>query len=149
MRSAMQKMSAERLSVSAEINVIWQKLCANCRAELEAQMRDKEDAKKREKAERLVEDLKLHQEAARYNPWGKDKPGSQDRVPSQPSSHSQSQVNRSTWWKRQVLLLGGISQSRWHRHDVSHRVEDHAVHHLMQYSNPYRCPMVKYCVYCA
>lgn len=44
------------------------------RAELEAQMRAKEDAKKRERAEQLQEDLKLHHEAAKYVPWGKDQP---------------------------------------------------------------------------
>lgn len=56
-----------------------------CRAELEAQMKDKEDAKKRERAERLQEDLKLHKEAAKYNPWGRDKPQDQGLGTQEPS----------------------------------------------------------------
>ena len=136
----MQKMSAVCRSVSAEKFVIWQKLCAKCRAELEAQMRDKEDAKKRERAERLQEDLKLHKEAARYNPWGKDKPGSPGRVPDQPPSHSQSQVNCS---KRDMVesadvLMHGIctvvdtdmcQSSQYRSVSLVSVAQDYAVHH--------------------
>ena len=41
------------------------------RAELEAQMRSREEAKKKERADRLQEDLRVHREAAKYDPWGR------------------------------------------------------------------------------
>lgn len=55
-------------------------------------MRDKEDAKKREKAAQLQEDLKLHKEAARYSRWGKDKTYPQEGATQQASSPGPSQV---------------------------------------------------------
>ena len=61
-------------------------------------MRDKEDAKKRERAERLQEDLRLHKEAAKYNPWGKDKQSSREGVSNQAASYGQSQVTCNHAW---------------------------------------------------
>ncbi|KAL0029518.1 hypothetical protein WJX79_000734 [Trebouxia sp. C0005] len=67
------------------------------RAELEAQMKGREEAKKKERADRLQEDLKVHREAARYDPWGRGGGGAPHQSPTgQPISdlhqmHGQSQ----------------------------------------------------------
>lgn len=34
-------------------------------------MKSREEAKKKERADQLQEDLKVHREAARYDPWGR------------------------------------------------------------------------------
>ncbi|DBA93248.1 TPA: Centrosome and spindle [Trebouxia sp. C0005] len=65
--------------------------------ELEAQMKGREEAKKKERADRLQEDLKVHREAARYDPWGRGGGGAPHQSPTgQPISdlhqmHGQSQ----------------------------------------------------------
>ena len=51
------------------------------RAELEAQMKAREEAKKKERADRLQEDLKVHREAARYDPWGRGGGGAPHQSP--------------------------------------------------------------------
>ena len=51
------------------------------RAELEAQMKAREEAKKKDKADRLQEDLKVHRESAMYDRWGKGGGGAPRRSP--------------------------------------------------------------------
>jgi len=51
------------------------------RAELEAQMKSREEARKKERADRLQEDLKVHREAARYDPWGRGGGGAPHQSP--------------------------------------------------------------------
>lgn len=51
------------------------------RAELEAQMKAREEAKKKERADQLQEDLKVHRESAMYDPWGKGGGGAPHRSP--------------------------------------------------------------------
>ncbi|KAL3150781.1 Centrosome and spindle pole associated protein 1, variant 2 [Trebouxia sp. C0010 RCD-2024] len=54
---------------------------ATYRAELEAQMKAREEAKKKQRADQLQEDLKVHRESAMYDPWGKGGGGAPHRSP--------------------------------------------------------------------
>lgn len=44
-------------------------------------MKAREEAKKKERADQLQEDLKVHRESAMYDPWGKGGGGAPHRSP--------------------------------------------------------------------
>ena len=56
-------------------------------------MKAREEAKKKERADQLQEDLKVHREAARYDPWGRGGGGAPHQSPTgQPISDLQQVV---------------------------------------------------------
>ncbi|KAK9862573.1 hypothetical protein WJX84_004538, partial [Apatococcus fuscideae] len=63
-RALADRQEAARMTAAA-----LQKL--NYRAELEAQLRERDAAKRAERRQRMVDDLRMAQEAAAYNPWGR------------------------------------------------------------------------------
>ena len=88
------------------------------RAELEAQMKAREVAKKKERADQLQEDLKVHRESAMYDPGGMGGGGAPHRSPAgQPISdlHQVGSIlmlcamQRSTSWFQQTAPKRGKS----------------------------------------
>ncbi|DBB12608.1 TPA: Centrosome and spindle, variant 2 [Trebouxia sp. C0006] len=78
--------------------------------ELEAQMKAREEAKKKERADRLQEDLKVHREAARYDPWGRGGGGAPHQSPTgQPISDLQQMHGQS---QQQAPSQNAASQQR-------------------------------------
>lgn len=68
------------------------------RAELEAQMKAREEAKKKQRADQLQEDLKVHRESAMYDPWGKGGGGAPHRSPAGQPISDLHQVRRVAGW---------------------------------------------------
>ena len=54
-------------------------------------MKSREESKKKERADRLQEDLRVHREAAKYDPWGKAGGGAPQSPRGSPS-HAERQV---------------------------------------------------------